>query len=58
LLITGSSGDGSKTLENATSFGDNSIENIYLKLDASGVTAGASGLNVPWTYTLTYTLTQ
>lgn len=31
-------------------------DDILLKLDASGVAAGAANLDTPWTYTLTYTL--
>ena len=59
LLATGSDTAGAVTLkENVVpaNSGTTLADDIYLKLDASGVVAGAANLGTPWTYTLTYTL--
>ncbi len=58
LLITESTSETARTLENSTPIASGSIADIYLKLDATGVEAGAENLDESWTYTLTYTLSQ
>jgi len=59
LLATGSDTAGAVTLkENVVpaNSGTTLADDIFLKLDASEVVAGAANLGTPWTYTLTYTL--
>ena len=57
LLITGATPESAVTLDAILVPGaELTIENIVLKLDASGVAAGASALGVPWVYTVTYTM--
>jgi len=55
-LIVGSDPVATRTLRSNVPAETGVIDDIYLKLDASGVAAGAANLGTAWTYTLTYTL--
>jgi len=56
LLIAGSTPAAAKTLKTGVPSGGGAISDLYLQLDATGVAAGAAGVDSAWTYTLTYTL--